>query len=213
MLTTSTSLFALTAGDLMTRDVVVLLEETLLRDAARIMIQNRISGAPVVDAQGRCVGVLSAMDFVRVANKVNTANPRSAPLPQTCGFQAKHRGPKGNEITTCTLPAGVCSIQLKQVGPDGKEMLICSEPHSVMADWQIVELEELPTDEVRYHMTADAVTAPLDTAITRLARMMIDAHIHRVVVVDEKRRPIGIVSSTDILAAVARAENDDETLT
>jgi len=37
-----------------------------------------------------------------------------------------------------------------------------------------------------------------------LANMMIDAHIHRVIVVDSNERPIGIVSTTDILAAVAR---------
>jgi CBS-domain-containing membrane protein len=36
---------------------------------------------------------------------------------------------------------------------------------------------------------------------------MLDAHIHRVVVVDAgSQRPIGIVSSTDMLAAITRAE-------
>jgi CBS domain-containing protein len=34
---------------------------------------------------------------------------------------------------------------------------------------------------------------------------MVDAHIHRVLVVVDESRPQGIVSSTDILAAVARA--------
>jgi len=37
--------------------------------------------------------------------------------------------------------------------------------------------------------------------------MMIDAHIHRVIVVDEQQRPVGVVSSTDILSAVAYAES------
>jgi CBS domain-containing protein len=30
-----------------------------------------------------------------------------------------------------------------------------------------------------------------------------DAHIHRVVIVDGNFRPVGVVSSTDVLAAVA----------
>ena len=55
-------------------------------------------------------------------------------------------------------------------------------------------------------MTADPVTVSPHTPIGKLARLMLDAHIHRVVVVDEQRRPIGIVSSTDILAAVAYAD-------
>lgn len=35
--------------------------------------------------------------------------------------------------------------------------------------------------------------------------MMVDVHIHRLIVAGEDRRPVGIVSSTDVLAAVARA--------
>ena len=35
---------------------------------------------------------------------------------------------------------------------------------------------------------------------------MIDAHVHRVIIAEEDGRPVGIVSTTDILAAVARAE-------
>ena len=39
--------------------------------------------------------------------------------------------------------------------------------------------------------------------LAELARMMLDAHIHRVIVVDRNGKPIGLVSSTDILAVVA----------
>jgi CBS domain-containing protein len=55
-------------------------------------------------------------------------------------------------------------------------------------------------------MTADPVTAPAATLIGELARMMLDAHIHRVIVVDTQRRPVGVVSATDLLAAIAQAD-------
>jgi CBS domain-containing protein len=55
------------------------------------------------------------------------------------------------------------------------------------------------------YMTQDPVTVSPGTHISDLARMMTDAHIHRVIVVDGQNRPVGIVSSTDILAAVAYA--------
>jgi predicted transcriptional regulator len=35
---------------------------------------------------------------------------------------------------------------------------------------------------------------------------MLDAHIHRLIVVDSADHPIGVVSTTDILAAIAYAE-------
>jgi CBS domain-containing protein len=44
------------------------------------------------------------------------------------------------------------------------------------------------------------------TRIGELAQRMLDAHIHRAIVVDRNQKPVGIVSTTDILAAVARAD-------
>src|SRR5262249_18504818 len=78
---------------------------------------------------------------------------------------------------------------------------------SVCTDWGVVELEQLPEDEIRQYMTADPVTVPPSMGICRLARQMVDAHIHRVIVVDRESRPIGIVTSTDLLAALAQAES------
>ena len=51
--------------------------------------------------------------------------------------------------------------------------------------------------------TADPVTAEPTATIGELARDMLNARIHRLIVVDAEGRPIGIVSSMDILAAVA----------
>jgi acetoin utilization protein AcuB len=53
-------------------------------------------------------------------------------------------------------------------------------------------------------MSPDPVTVTPEVTISALARMMLDAHIHRVIVVDADNRPVGIVSSTDIFAAIAR---------
>lgn len=77
------------------------------------------------------------------------------------------------------------------------------------ADWQMKETEDFPTDAVRHFMTHDTVTAGPDTPITELARMMVDAHIHRIIVVDEDNSPLGIVTSTDLLGAVARTHIEE----
>jgi CBS domain-containing protein len=74
---------------------------------------------------------------------------------------------------------------------------------NVYHGWQMVDIEVLPTDQVRNYMTVDPVTVDPDVTIVAMARMMLEAHIHRLVVVDELKRPIGVVTSTDILAAVA----------
>src|SRR5258707_7523274 len=153
-------LLAMTAADLMSRDVVAAAQEMSLRGAAHMLSQAEISGAPVVDEHMRCVGVLSATDFVHWAEKGCTA-----------------------ALTFSSLAEPIC-------------------------DWEVVDVNVLPTDEVRAYMTADPVTTTPSTPISDLARSMIDAHIHRIIVVDENDRPIGIVSSTDVLAAVARCDDE-----
>lgn len=51
-------------NDLMTTDVITVTPETSLRDAARVLEENEISGVPVVDQGGAVVGVLSEADVV-----------------------------------------------------------------------------------------------------------------------------------------------------
>lgn len=55
---------ARTVADAMTRDPIVLRSDDPLADAARVLDEARISGAPVVDADGVLVGVLSRTDLL-----------------------------------------------------------------------------------------------------------------------------------------------------
>ena len=54
-------------SDVMTRQVVSIHPDDTILKAARIMLQNRISGLPVVDAQGGLVGMVTEGDFLRRA--------------------------------------------------------------------------------------------------------------------------------------------------
>jgi CBS domain-containing protein len=53
------------AEDLMTRDVATVHPETSLLAAVRIMAEKHLSGLPVVDAEGRPVGMLTEGDLLR----------------------------------------------------------------------------------------------------------------------------------------------------
>jgi CBS domain-containing protein len=137
MTTTTKPLLALTASDLMSPDVITVPQNMTLGAAAQLLARENISGVPVVNREGRCVGILSATDFM-------------------------------------TLWAW---------GGSGETA-------------------------VSRHMTPDPVTVSPTTPIATLARMLIDAHIHRIIVVDRQGKPVGVVSSTDILAAVAFSANE-----
>ena len=201
MLATTRPLTALTAGDLMSRDLISVSHETPLREAGRLLLLHQISGLPVVEPGGTCVGVLSTTDLLRWAiQQSGGSTPKIAGRPYSCIFQLKHREENGEERVLCTLPLDVCSL-----GRQKGENIFSSHPHEVPADWQVVNVEQLPTEKVGQFMTPDPVTVAVDTPLAELAQRMVDAHVHRVVVVDRLYRPVGLVSSTDVLAGIARA--------
>jgi len=154
---TAKPLLSLAAGDLMSRDVLMVPQEMSLQGAARMLWRASVSGAPVVDAAGRCIGVLSSSDFVHFME--------GSQRPQ-------HR------------PEAQC---------------LCSA-------WQIPDEDGEPAGStVRDVMTGDPVLVAPGTPIGEVARSMLDAHIHRVVVAGPDGRPLGIVSATDNLAGVSQA--------
>jgi CBS domain-containing protein len=54
-------------GDCMATDLIVLRPEMEILHAMTVLLEKRISGAPVVDAEGTLVGVLSKKDCLRAA--------------------------------------------------------------------------------------------------------------------------------------------------
>src|SRR3712207_3607702 len=64
-----TPLMARTAGDLMTEVLVTIPQDMSLQAAAHRLALHQISGAPVVNDDGVCVGVLSATDFVHLVEQ------------------------------------------------------------------------------------------------------------------------------------------------
>jgi CBS domain-containing protein len=206
MRTHSIPLSRMTAADLMSTELVVIAQSMPIRDAVRLLFAKQISGAPVVDAAGRCVGVVSRSDFAMLGLQ-HGADVLVAPArPNTCDFQIHDVGPDGFEKVSCTLPERSCPHQRAARGPDGRIVQTCIQPHCVAVDWQVVQPETLPSSSVGEHMTRDPVTTAHDTPARDVARHMVEGQIHRIIVVDEEARPIGIVSTTDLLAEIAFGE-------
>jgi predicted transcriptional regulator len=61
--------------------------------------------------------------------------------------------------------------------------------------------------KVRHLMSRPAVTVHLATTVTRAARLMLDEHIHRVVVVDDEGAPVGVLTASDLLRVLLPEED------
>lgn len=156
-------------SSVMVDNVITFKTDTRLADAALDLLVGQISGAPITDDSGKCVGVISVVDLVGAEEK---AEQRQEDLADE--FFAK-----GDLL----LPMHVFSEKLKSFGS---------------------EFASAGDQPVSNFMTRNLVTASEHDTLSSVISKMIDAHIHRVIVVNPEGQLRGIVSTTDILAALLR---------
>jgi CBS domain-containing protein len=96
------------AEDVMTRDVISIDPDATVLEAARLMLQHRISGLPVINKDGKLVGVLSEGDFLR-RRETKTEHRRSRWLeflmgPGRMAAEYSHsHGSKVSEVMTADV--------------------------------------------------------------------------------------------------------------
>ncbi len=61
----------LTAKELMSTDVITVTAETSVRELAKILSDNNIGGAPVIDDKGSVIGVVTESDLIDQNKKVH----------------------------------------------------------------------------------------------------------------------------------------------
>ncbi len=127
---------SLYASDVMVKDVISVNESTPIKEVARLFSEKKITGAPVVNAQGDLVGVISETDIIRKTTSIGAWSPSLA--------------------------------------------------------GQI--------------MTKPVVTVSPNDTLQRVSELMYNRRIHRVVVA-EGREIVGIISTMDILRAIATQAN------
>ena len=107
-------------SDVMTRRVISVTPEATVRHAIRLMLQNNISGLPVIDDKGKLVGIVSEGDFLR-RSEIGTERKRSRWLTAFLGpSEPAHdyvhsHGLKVKEVMTCEPIMVQEDTQLDQV--------------------------------------------------------------------------------------------------
>ncbi|TWU27473.1 CBS domain-containing protein [Bythopirellula polymerisocia] len=144
----------LRVGQVMARDVVTVGVDDTMSAAADMLKTYGVTGLPVVDSSGRCVGVLSATDFVGWESEESHTHSPTAHFDATLAQK---------------------EVSLPEVSDETL---------------------------VRAHMSATVQTIREHLSIVEAGRLMCQDHIHRLIVVDRQGRPVGIVSSLDLVSAL-----------
>jgi len=54
-------------------------------------------------------------------------------------------------------------------------------------------------------MSSDVVCVPPETPLREVAQLMVEEHVHRVLVLDQKRRLRGLIAALDVVRVVAES--------
>jgi CBS domain-containing protein len=85
------------AADIMRKHVITIRDTDTLQELTRLLLDNKITGAPVLDKDGRLVGVVSQTDLVRRSRE--DGEPRQ-PAAFHRGETDQWLGSKGFEVET-----------------------------------------------------------------------------------------------------------------
>lgn len=108
------------ASDVMTRDVVTVAPETTVREIAALMTAKRISGVPVVGADGRLVGIVSETDLLHRA-ETGTERQRKwwlgifADTDSLAREYAKSHGLKASDVMSAAVVTVDADTELARV--------------------------------------------------------------------------------------------------
>lgn len=153
-----TALRKLEAQDLMNPDVLTVPEDMSVRELAAFLLDNQISGAPVVDSNDELVGVVSMTDIV-------------AASADDSGVTTDRRNP---------------SFYLRDLEETYSE-----------EDVRNFHIEE-PNRSVAEIMTPEVYSVDYEATVSEVAEMMLEGHLHRVLVT-KGQEAVGIISTSDIL--------------
>lgn len=175
-------------SEIMTREVATVEPEMTLREALDVLRGESVSGAPVVRHDG-VIGVLSATDILEFeATSSGVPTERTQQL-EWGEFPEPEVWEEGAEA-----PAAYFVDFWSDAGAEVTERFEASDS----PEWD--QLDEHSVSEV---MSRKVVALPPEADLREAARLMIEADIHRILVIDEDGGLQGIVSTTDVVRAVA----------
>ena len=179
-----------TVRDIMQTEVVTIGADDSARTLARLLADAEISGVPVLDGNDRVVGVASTTDLVRLAAgdaEVSLSNAMLAPsLDRSADLD--------EEELDDALAADPYGFFLPEDSPYRGAALFDQLPESAFDRVTVAEV-----------MTPVSFSVGPDVAVTDLCDYLVRGRIHRALVVEDGEL-LGIVTSHDVLRAVARLE-------
>ncbi len=107
----------LKAQDIMSREVITVNESATVRELASLFLAHNISGAPVVNLEGRVIGVVTESDLIFQNKKVHLPTA-VAILDAFLFLERPEKMEKELKKIAGSKVGDICSLNLISVGPE-----------------------------------------------------------------------------------------------
>lgn len=135
------------ASDIMQTDVITADDKDNLQDAMALMTENHVTGLPVLDSRGRCIGIISATDILRFEQE------HAEETSEVNDDLARHYDPDTGRWEDIRLS----SFALEEFADVRVSEIMSSEILSVAADTPVTSVAEKMLDgEVHRILVLDA---------------------------------------------------------
>lgn len=215
--------------DLMTTPVFTVMDETPVAEAVRLMTQRGIKRLPVVDREGRLVGMVSRLDVLRaLAQPVVKAMPEQEVVPgrySRVGEIMLANAPTVpadaplNVVVDLLVSAGQRRVVV--VDSDRRVMGIITDGDLLQRSAETERPDLLRSLAARMSlgssatltlaprtaadvMTRNPVTTTPEAELLDALRLLLDHRVKRLPVVDREGRLVGIIGRGEILRALAQ---------
>ena len=210
-------------SEVMTRAVVTLTPEMSVAQAWERMLKDLIKAAPVVDAAGKVVGILTDEDLLNRAGlrqRLSVAQHLDDALVKEELRQLESAALKVADVMTQPVvtaqvkePLGVAAARMAKSGmkrlpvvdADGKLVGVLSRVDILrqVTDAQVGSrhIPEGAGQTVRQVMSPNVPIVPADADLTTIVNQFVQADTHRLIVVD-RGQPIGLISDADVVTRI-----------
>jgi CBS domain-containing protein len=189
----------------MTETVITVLPTDDVTNVAQLMIDRGMSGCPVVDKDGRLVGVITKAEITTLAKKIENVKVKDLMTKEELLVVSPIE--RLIKARSEMLTAGYTGLPVT----DGKRVLgLLTE--RMVAEAMAKFSEEVPdkyrANQVRMIRVVDAMmqqppVADPDDPISTAATKMLDAYLNTLPVVTKGNKLVGIISATDFTRFVA----------
>lgn len=198
----------LTLKDRMTRTVITAREADSLLDAQRLMIRNNVKRIVVVDYKNTPIGIITQKDMVR---GLVTGSPKPLQEIPIRSFMTKdpisiETNADVKKAARTMISKGISSIVV--VDKIGKIAGIVTETDIA---YYLSDIPEAGMPVKRF-MSKDPVTIGEYHSIFAAAHVMSQRGFTRLIVVDKKDKPVGIITLSDLVSISALLRSQDRPL-